>query len=492
MAGLQKKRIAIGGIMHETNTFSTVKTTADLFKRYEWQVGREIFDHHAKVNDYLGGMIAKGHELGVELVPAFWANTNPTGLITRDAYRELIETLLNHIGKSGKLDGICLALHGGGLAEGIEDLEGTILSEIRKMAGYGVPVVATLDLHANLTETMVKEADALFGVNFYPHTDCFERGQEALENLLKIINGELKPVMYVEKLPMMIASSTTDLPPAKDINELCWKWEEHPSVIDCTFFHGFCQTDIPDMRVSVLTMTNGDEELARKASKDVSRKIWELRDLFYVGYPNPGEGLEQALDVPGGPVVINEMSDNPGAGAPGDGTHLLKVLVERNIENSCFGFIYDPETAELAHQAGCGNWITTLLGGKTDSLHGEPLRVKAYIKTLTDGRFVHTTQMYRGKKADLGKSARLKVGNVDIIVCSKRAQTFDEQIFKLHGIDVTQYKIVALKSENHFRSSFTPLAKKIISVDSPGLSSYNLLNFQYRRVKRPVLPLDPV
>ncbi|MDQ0340983.1 microcystin degradation protein MlrC [Caldalkalibacillus uzonensis] len=483
-------KIAIGGISHETNTFSNVKTTVGCFKQLEWECGQEIIENHTGVRDYLGGIIAEGNEQGVELVPTFWARANPSGTITRDTYDQLLENLLTSIIQVGNVDGICLVLHGGGIAEGIDDVEGDILSKVRQTVGDEIPIVATLDLHANLTETMIKEADALFGVNFYPHIDCFERGQEALGNLLKIIKGELKPVMHVEKLPMMLSSSTTDLPPTMDINEICWAWEKNESVIDCTFFHGFSQTDIPDMRVSVLTITDNNRELAEKISKDVAEKIWERRHDFYINHPSPKEGLEQALQEPGGPIVINETSDNPGAGTPGDGTHLLKAMIEMNIKDSCFGFICDPETVEVAHQSGVGTYISVRLGGKTDSHHGEPLAVRAYVKALTDGQFIQSSEMNRGKKVNLGKSVRLRVGNVDIIVCAKKGQTLDEQIFLLHGIDVTKYKIVALKSENHFRAVFTPLAKKIITVDSPGLSSYNLLNFKYQRVRRPVLPLD--
>jgi microcystin degradation protein MlrC len=313
-----------------------------------------------------------------------------------------------------------------------------------------------------------------------------------MENLVKMVHGEIKPVMHVEKLPMMIPAATTDLSPAKDINELCWKMEALDSVIDCTFFHGFSQTDIPDMRAGVLAITDNDKELAEKIAKQCTEKVWELRDEFYIDLPGPKEGIELAFSESAWPVVINETSDNPGAGAPGDGTHLLKALIEKNEEGTCFGFIYDPETAELAHKTGAGNVMDAELGGKTDSLHGSPLKVRAYIKTLTDGQFVHTHPMYDGKKVNMGKTARLRTGNVDIIVVSKRAQTLDEQIFLLHGIDVEKYKVIALKSESHFRASFSPIAKKIITVDSPGLSTFNLRNYHYKRVQRPVLPLDPI
>jgi len=169
---------------------------------------------------------------------------------------------------------------------------------------------------------------------------------------------------------------------------------------------------------------------------------------------------------------------------------LLSAMIKANLENACFGFIYDPEVVNIAHDSGIGTSIDVLLGGKTDDLHGKPVKVTAYVKTLADGRFIQSTPMGKGAKVDYGKSARIVVGDIDIVVCSKRSQTLDEQIFLLHGIDIRSYKIVALKSSQHFRAGFEPLAHKIITVDSPGLSSFNLHSFKHTRLAKPVYPLN--
>lgn len=199
-----------------------------------------------------------------------------------------------------------------------------------------------------------------------------------------------------------------------------------------------------------------------------------------------------ALDSANQPIVINETSDNPGGGAPGDGTYLLAVMLKEQVENACFAPMYDPEVAALAHRSGAGSWIDVHLGGKTDQLHGEPLPLQAYVKSLTDGRFVRSSPMGKGFSVNLGKSARLQVGEIDIIVCSARSQLMDEQLLLLHGIDIKDYKIVALKSSHHFRAGFEPLSEEIISVDSPGLSTLDFETFSFRNVKGPVYPLHPV
>jgi microcystin degradation protein MlrC len=485
-------RIAIGEVQHETNTFSNISTTVDVFKLYEWEHGDGIIHTHTGVRDYLGGMISKGNQLRVDLVPTFSARANPSGIITKETYEKIKEELFTSLRKESNLDAICLSLHGAGVAENTFDLEGDLLKELRTLVGYEIPIICTLDLHANLTERMVTEADILLGVNHYPHTDCYERGLEAIELAVGMVKNQIKPIMHLTKIPLMIPSSTTYNEPANHINEKCWEWEKESEVIDCTFFHSFSHTDAPTIGVSVLTVTNDNKDLAKKVSEDVCKKIWNVKEDFFIERYTPIQGLNHALSVEGRPIVINETSDNPGGGAPGDGTYLLEAMIEKNIPDSCFGFIYDPEAAEKAHKAGVGACIDLELGGKTDTIHGKTLSIKAYIQSLSDGNFTHTSKMLEGKKATIGKSARLKVDNVDIIVASIRTQTFDEQIFLLHGIDVIQYKIVALKSSQHFRAAFQKISREIITVDSRGLSSNNLDSFNYKRVNRPIFPLDQI
>ncbi|TVX77824.1 M81 family metallopeptidase [Peribacillus simplex] len=481
-------KILIGEIAHETNTFSNEKTTVESFKEWRWIHGDEIILKHRKVRDYLGGMIDRAEETGVEVIPMFSAFAMPSGVITQETYKRLISELTDSIKAVAEYDAVCLALHGAGVAEDVDDLEGGILAAVREVIGYKIPVVVTLDLHGNITDQMVREADVLLGVNFYPHIDCYERGIEAIDITKKILLGEIQPKMSLKKLPLMIPTSTTDLPPANIINELCWAQEENEAIIDCTFFHGFPYSDIPEVGVSVVTVTDNDQELADQIAEVIAIEIWNSKEKFFPDIVNSEEGINRALKIEGKPIVINENSDNPGGGTPGDGTHLLSAMIKANLENACFGFIYDPEVVNIAHERGVGASIEVLLGGKTDDMHGRPVPIKAYVKTLADGQFIQSSPMGRGARVDYGKSARIVVGGIDIVVCSKRSQTLDEQIFLLHGINIRSYKIVALKSSQHFRAGFEPLAHEIIPVDSPGLSSFNLYSFKHTRLTKPVYP----
>ncbi len=483
-------RIAIGEVMHETNTFSSVKTTLELFKFWQWQKGEEILTTHRGVRDFLGGMIDRAEALGIEVVPTFAAGAEPSAEIDRDAYEAIKSELAAGIKAAGPLDAFCLSLHGAGVVEGIDDLEGDLLQYVRSLIGYELPLIVTLDLHGNLTEKMATEANVLLGVHLYPHTDAYERGEEAVDIARRMVQDGLRPAMHLTKLPLMITTSTTNLSPAKDINALCWEWEKHPGVIDCAFFHAFPYTDIPEVGVSVVAVTNGDKALAKQVADDVANQIWARREEFKPLAISPAEGIRQALAAEGQPIVINETSDNPGGGTPGDGTYLLRAMLEANVQNACFGFICDPEVAQIAHDAGVGATISVKLGGKVDRLHGEPIELIAYVKALTDGRFTISSPVAKGMQVNLGKSARLQVGGIDILVCSVSIQVFDEQIYLLHGIDVTTCKIVALKSSQHFRAAFEPISKQIITVDSPGLTTLQFSFFDYKRLTRPIYPLD--
>jgi microcystin degradation protein MlrC len=484
-------RIAIGQISHETNTMFGPPTPVTEFQRQGWESGQEIIERRKGVRSYLGGMIDAGETLGIDIVPTFSAQAHPSGTIERAAFDMMLESLLDGLKAAGDVDAVCLALHGAGSAEGVDDIEGTILAAVRELIGPEKPLIGTLDLHCHSTDAMIENATALLTVHEYPHVDGYERGYEAVELAAKTVRGEVRPVMPSTVLPMMIAPVTSFHGPAREVNELCWEWEAKPGVIDVAFIHGYPHSDVPVVSTSVMATVDGDPELARQATEAVAKRIWEMRDQFLSQLPQPEEAIRQALAVDGGPVVIAEVSDNPGGGSPGDGTHLLRAMLDAKLTDAAFGFVYDPQTADQAHKAGPGATIDVKIGGRTDPpMLGAPIEARAYVKSVTDGQFITQSPMGLGGKRDLGKMARLVVDGVDIIVGSESSQTIDAELFLLHGIDISRYKIIALKSQNHFRAAFEPLAKEIIRTDPPGWTTSNLTQLEFERVRRPIWPLN--
>lgn len=483
-------RIAIGQISHETNTMFGPPTPVSEFQRQGWHVGQEIIATRRGVRSYLGGMIDAGEKHGVEIVPTFAAQAHPSGTIMRAAFDTMLNNLLDGIKNAGELDAVCLSLHGAGSAEGIDDIEGTILQAVRQQIGADTPLIATLDLHCHSTDTMVENATALLTVHEYPHVDSYERGYEAVELAIRTVRGEVNPVMHLTVLPMAIAPITSFHGPAREVNERCWSWEEK-GLLDVTFVHGYPHTDVPIISSSVIAVADGDADRAREASEDVAGMIWEMREQFRSNLPEPPAAIQQALDVEGQPVVIAEISDNPGGGSPGDGAHLLRAMLDAGLTNATFGFVYDPVTARRAHAAGPGATIEVSIGGRTDpEILGPPIETTAYVKSVTDGRFITQSPMGQGGERDLGKMARLQIDNLDVIVGSESHQTIDAELFLLHGIDINRYKIVGLKSQNHFRAGFEPIAAQIIRTDPPGWTTSNLKNLKYQRIRRPIWPLD--
>lgn len=488
-------RIAVGGISHETNTYANACFGFTELEAFSIARGDEIIERNAGTRTFVGGFLAAAERIGAQVVPTLTAIAQPSGTIASGAYAAMKTELLERLRAALPVDAVALELHGAGVVEVIDDLEADLAGEIRSLVGADVPIVAPLDLHGNITPAMASAIDLMLGVHYYPHTDMYERGEEAVLALPEILAGRLNPVTHVEYLPMLTPPSCTDDAPARETNELCWKLEGEPGVVDATFFHGFPFTDTPEAGAQVVVTTNGDRAQAERVAKTIAASVWERRESFRPETDSPELAVRQAMDAaaanPGAPIVINETSDNCGGGAPGDSTHLLRALLDAGATDTCFAFMYDPEVAAAAHRAGVGATIDVKLGGKHDGVHGAPLDLRVYVKSLSDGRFTYSTPMLAGVRVNMGLMARLQVDGIDIVVGSARSQTFDTEPFLLHGIDVTRYKIVALKSSQHFRAAFGPLAAQIFTSDAPGLTTLRVDGFDRTRPAGPLWPKDP-
>lgn len=486
-------KILIGQVGHETNTFAADRTDQARFSEMCWRQDQELFSAKGSA-DYVSGMIDKAEGLGVELIPTF-AAFNVGGLILRETYETIVRELTERIAAHrGEADGICLSLHGAAAADGAEDLELDLLRRIRAIVGPDMPITASFDLHGNISREMTALLDGAVNVKEYPHIDCYQAGAKALELLVGKLRGTCRPVLAYRRLPMLIpcATACTFNDPAKGIKDYLAQYAADHGLLDVSFFHGFPYADLPTTGASVIVTADGDRDEAERAADELAQYIWDRRREFDGNYPTPEEAVDKALSIEGGPIVINETSDNPGGGTPADGTHLLRELLRRDLPGTCFGFLYDPEFVRLAMAAGVGATVTGLLGGKTDNIHGAPLEVTAYVKCITDGVFISKSPVIaQGQAMSIGPSVRIAVGNVDIIVGSVRFQTLDERLFVLHGIDIAQYKLVALKSSQHFRACFEPLAKAIVTADPPGIHTANFSLLPYHRLARPIYPLDP-
>lgn len=480
-------RIAIGGIAHETNTYVRQPTTLDDFtvRRGDGLLAGEAVGA-------LSGLVGGTVEAGAEPLPLLHAWANPWGVIEQATYDRLKTELLDRLADAGAVDLVALDLHGAGVTEDLDDLEADLVGEVRALVGGNVVVVATHDLHGNVSQAEADALDLLFCCEQYPHDDLDERGREAINAGLRVVRGELHPVIHVEPLPLIMPTTTTYHGVGAQINARLRALEGRPGVIDVTLQHGFPYADTPLVRSTVLCTTDGDRDLAAAVGKEGATEVWRRRHDLLVHHPEPTEAVARALAIEGEPVVINETSDNPGGGAPADGTHLLRALLDASPERSVFCGIKDPEVVRQATAAGVGSTIDVLLGGKTDDLHGEPVPLRVTVEAITGGRVTLEAEMGRGWVIDYGPTALLVTeAGLEIIVISIGFQTIDRTLALAHGIDVTKRRIVALKSSNHFRSGFEELAAGIVTTDPPGLTSFRVDVFDRSRTPRPAFPLDP-
>jgi microcystin degradation protein MlrC len=484
-------RIAIAGISHETNTYCSAPTRRDDFHELR---GRKILATADQESD-VGGAVAACLELDIEPVPILFVSAQPSGVIERGTYDTFREEILQGLERALPLDGVVLCLHGAGVVDGIEDLEGDLATAVRAIVGVDTPVVATFDLHGNVTQEMADALNGVFACHHYPHIDLHERAREAVELIVDIRRNGIRPVTAVTSLPMLMPTTTTFIEPGSSWLERMLAAEREPGVIDVSWFHGFPYTDVAHVGSAIVVTTSGNRDQARRISRELANALWEARSQFEPASLSAERAVADAEALPWqpgtGPIILQETSDNCGGGAPGDGTHLLRAMLDAGLENACFGFIVDPETAAAAHAAGVGATLDVRLGGKTDDLHGAPLPLTVYVKSLHDGR-ITLQAMFRGAPLNLGPMARLvpEGAGVEIIVASRRSQTFDPEPFLALGMDVTRYRYVALKSSNHFRAGFQRLASAIVTADPPGLTTHHIEVFPRQRTARPLWPVD--
>lgn len=479
-------RVALASFQHETHSYRAQLTTSADFHVAR---GAEILQRAKDTRTALGGLLAGFEEICADVRPLVAIGATPSGVIAAASYAQLREELECALLRAGQVDAVALALHGAALAEGVDDVEADLCQRVRDRLGPSVPVVATFDLHGNVSQAMADALDGLFPCRDYPHVDTFERGREAALCLPGLLARRVEPVTHVERLPLLLPPTPTTFGPGAAVNAACAEQRRRAGVLDCAFFHGFPYADTPLSGASVVASADGDRELARDAARAVARFVWKMREAFRASTLSCEAAIAQARALPCRPIVINETSDNPGGGAPGDGTHLLRALLDARVDDACFGFIADAEVARRAHAAGLGAQLDVALGGKSDGLHGAPLHVHGEVRALSNGRFTPRA-MLAGVEMNLGPMACLRIGGVDVLVSSRAQQTFDAEVFRVHGIDVSRYKIVALKSSHHFRAGFESLASAILTADPPGLTTQAIETFARARTRRPIWPLD--
>jgi microcystin degradation protein MlrC len=491
-------RIAVGGFMHETNTFAPSLADLSAFQAVgSWPpltVGPAVFEAVAGINLSLAGFVEAAHADGHELIATAWASASPSNVVTEQAFEHIASLIVDGIEGAGRLDAVYLCLHGAMVTAHHQDGEGELLRRVRAVVGADVPVFASLDLHANVTPEMVRYADAMIGYRTYPHVDMAETGGRVANLLGRFLNDRRplhKGFRQQSFLIPLTWQCTTSAPTQGIMQALDGLALEHD--VSLSFSPGFPAADIHHCGPSVIGYGT-DPSAVERAVGELARLV-EAREADFIGrLYSPEEGVREAMRIARSaarPVVIADTQDNPGAGGDSDTTGMLRALVECRAERAAHGVMVDAEAAKIAHQAGVGSEITIPLGGKSGVPGDAPFDATFRVAALSEGRLVGTGPFYFGARMRLGLSARLEIGGIEVVVASAKVQMADQEIYRFVGIEPTERAILVNKSSVHFRADFEPIAEQVLVCEAPGPMVADPAKLPWTRL-RPGMRLNPM
>ncbi len=490
------KRVLVAGFRHETNTFSKLATDLAAYQARDLYYGDDIVPQFRGTRSEIAAIIDAGKQHGWQIVPAVFADATPSGKVTKEVFDHVASVLLKALDQHGPFDAILLCLHGAMVAEHLDDGEGALLSLVRDTVGPVIPIGVTLDLHANVTDRMAALADVMVSYRTYPHVDAYDVGKEVADLIARTLEGEIRPRTVVARGAMLDGADhgrTTAPGPMTEALEIAKRFESEPTVLAVSINAGFPWADTRDTGPSVLVVGDGENSRHAEIASIIIQHIYENRERTTIETVSVADALSRIRKhgKKKGPIVVADFADNPGGGGYGDATGLLKGLLEADLKNATFANMYDPDAAAACTQAGEGAEVTLDLGGRLDPSTGAPIQVTGTVMWLTDGNFAYEGPMQKGVKVKTGPTAVLRVNGVDIVVTSRRYQVYDQNFFKHAGIIPAMKKVVAVKSAHHFRAAFAPIASDIILVDEGGgITSRNFKMLPYKKVRRPVWPLD--
>ena len=488
-------RIAVGGIQHETNVFAPYKAGYEVFaRRDEWPPmsrGIQMLDEVDGVNLPVAGAIERLKALGHEIVPLLWCSATPSAHVSEEAFERILAMMLETLRDSAPIDGVLLDLHGAMVCAHVADGDGELLRRVREVVGETTPVVASLDLHANISDQMVAEASLLEAYRTYPHIDMAETGARAADHLDLLLKKGLArfPVITTRRTDFLIPPvwGCTLVDPAKSIYQLLHKSIDG-EVVGISLACGFPLSDVHEAGPAIVVY-GFDEKSVNVAADNLLAELESRENEFSGRLYNAEEAVTEAIRLSttaNGPVILADSQDNPGGGGPGDTTEILRALVSHGAKNAVVGVISDPQAALVAHTAETGVKINISLGGKSGYPGSLPFVAEFTILGVSSGRFRATGPMLAGAEIDLGPTALLEVGGVRVVVGSKPVQTMDQSMFSHLDIDPSRQKIIALKSSVHFRNDLQEVSAAVLPVVSPGpvIVDLSTVPFQEPRLKK--------
>lgn len=484
-------RIAVGGFMHESNTFAPLPADLDRFREGSLTYGDAVIPVWQDAHHEVGGFIEGAAKYGYEAVPVAMAWATPAGPVADEFYEHFTNTLVTGL-KLARPDGVLLALHGAMVTPKHPDADAETLRRVRAALGPDVPLAVTLDFHANVSPPMADAANVLVGYQTYPHVDQRQRGLLAAELLARTLKGNVRPTCFVAKPPMLLnlLGQDTAREPMASLMRQARAAESLPGVLSVSLMAGFPYADVPDTGASVIAVTDNNLAEAKNVAEELAGAMWNVREQLNVPCPEPEEAVRLAMACAKPPALLIDLGDNVGGGSAGDGTVLVSELLQKRAR----GFVatlFAPEAVAQAKAAGVGSAVEVTVGGTTGWLHGPPIRVRGVVRSLHDGKWVEAEPRHGGRRQnDQGHTAVLSLGDDNLVaLTSLRTPPFSLGQLTSLGIDPRAAKIVVVKAAVAYKAAYAPLGGSVIEVDTPGLTAINPARFEYTRIKRPMYPL---
>jgi len=486
-------RIALLGYVHETNTFATRPTSYDDFYQSSVLNGDQLIRYHRDAHSSLSGFLAAGEQYGCTVVPLYFAATNPSGIITADAFDRIAAEMLQMLRVQGPWDGVFLALHGAAVAENYCNADGEIVARVRAVVGPRVPIGLALDLHTNLTQKMVDAVTATVLYRSNPHLDPRIRALECAEIIVRTIRGEVQPVQALETPPLVIniVKQFTGEEPMAGVMRDCDAVIARPGMLSASVAQGYPYADVPEMGAAFLAVHNGSVVAARDAARWMALRAWEQRASFVSDIPMAAEAIHYAANASKGPVVLMDVGDNIGGGTAGDSTVLLTEAQRQGVRRY-LQTLYDPASVEECVASGVGSTVTLRVGGKTDDSPAPPVAVTGKVRLISDGHFEDPTPTHGGNRYFYGgTTVVLDTDDGHTLVLTGRVvgNTSIQQMYFL-GVRPEAYQVVVAKGVVSPRPAYQPIAAEIVLVNTPGITTADLSTFTYRHRRTPLYPFE--
>jgi microcystin degradation protein MlrC len=481
-------KVFLAALAHETNVFGPLPTGLENFH------GRFKVAGHAAIGEppFPESLLENLERLqavgSIRLVAGPIAGASPSGLVTRQAYESLRDEIVSEVIASRPIDIVALHLHGAMIAEGYLDCEGDLLERVRAAAGPDTWIGALLDPHAHLSALMLETADILVAYKEYPHTDFRERAAELLDLLLGAHRRAIAPCSALWDAGV-IGVFHTHRPEARAIVERMQAWERAGEALSVSLIHGFPWGDTPDLGTRALVVADRDLPTAERLASELAATAQAIAMRSPVSTTPLEAALSEHVAAPSDRrVVWADGADNPGGGAAGDSTYVLKTLVEHRVEDACLGPLWDPGVVDIAFSLGVGGRTRIRIGGKAGVHSGQPLDLDAEVLALEENAW----QTFAGERFRLGRAAALRCSDppIDVIVATERDQARGIDLFTNLGIRLTEKRLIVVKSSQHFYDSFSQIASRIVYLDCPGSLQSRLSAFPYHHVERPRWPVD--